>query len=70
MAARDRWEIALSCKACGTAGEAKVSENDYPFMNRLDFSVDAIDPAFVVKREGNGAFDTEFACANCGGPVK
>ena len=70
MAARDRWTVSLACVACETTGEARVSEDDYPFMKQLDFRVDSIDPGFVVKRAGDSSTLTEYACATCGGAAK
>ncbi|TWI73608.1 hypothetical protein IQ16_01746 [Bradyrhizobium huanghuaihaiense] len=51
MAARDRFELNITCPNCGANGEARVSEDDYPFMRSPRFSVDELPAEFeVVKR--------------------
>lgn len=66
MAARDRYTLDLKCPKCGRTGFANVSEDDYPFMRSLRFSVDAISPGFRVQKEGKSALDTVIVCAGCG----
>lgn len=67
---RERWHITLTCSSCGTEGKASVSENDYPFMRKLDFNVDSVDEGFKVKRLGDGWHNREITCVKCGGVAK
>ena len=48
MAARDRFEIGLTCPKCGNSGIAKVSEDDYPFMRSPHFTFDDLPEGFSV----------------------
>ncbi len=66
MAARDRYTVELSCGKCGTSGVAEVSEDDYPFMKKLHFSVDSVPKGFRVQKMGENLSTTEFICTTCG----
>ncbi len=69
MAARDRYSVKLECKNCGEKGSMDVSENDYPFMKRLDFSVDAIEGRFDVSGSMETLSSTYVDCGLCGAKV-
>jgi hypothetical protein len=66
MAARDRYEIGLTCPKCGRRGTAEVSEDDHPYMRKPHFSVDEISEEFAVKKAGPNLLSTEFVCVVCG----
>lgn len=70
MAARDRYTVALECNNCGQKGALSVSENDYPFMKRLDFSVDEIEGCFSVSGEMMNLGTTSVECGLCGTKVR
>lgn len=63
MAARDRYDVNVNCPKCGEKGMLQVSENDYPFMRRLDKTVDSMDGNFSAKI--NGDSDISLVCGNC-----
>lgn len=69
MAARDRYSSDLTCDDCGTVGRARFSENDYPFMSSIDFSVDGIEGPFVATKVGPNIMTTEICCRSCGKKV-
>ena len=66
MAARDRYSLSLRCPKCGKTGEAQVSEDDYPFMKKLHFTVDLVPEGFKVTKLGENAASTEISCVACG----
>jgi hypothetical protein len=66
MAARDRYTISLRCPKCGKAGEANASEDDYPFMRKLHFSIDGVSDGFALTKLGENALTTEISCIECG----
>ena len=43
MASRDRYSWNLACEKCGNKGVLHISEDDYPFMNKLHRAVDKVD---------------------------
>ncbi|MEQ1665569.1 MAG: hypothetical protein ABL927_09365 [Bdellovibrionales bacterium] len=51
MAARDRYTLEVGCSECETTGVIHISENDYPFMRRIDKQVDKIVGPFVASVE-------------------
>ncbi len=63
MAARDRYDINVTCQKCGEKGVLHVSENDYPFMRRLDKTIDSVDGNFTVKIIGES--DVSLTCGSC-----
>lgn len=63
MAARDRYDVNITCPKCGQKGVLHVSENDYPFMRRLDKTVDSVDGNFTAKITGESAVG--LTCDNC-----
>jgi len=36
---RERYNVPLTCLKCGQKGILRISENDYPFMRKLDREV-------------------------------
>ncbi|WP_313452004.1 hypothetical protein [Brevundimonas sp.] len=66
MAARDRFELALHCKACNISGTADVSEEDHPWMRHPGFGVDSIPDDFRVTKASNYRQTTEIICVRCG----
>ena len=65
MANREKYDFKLICKKCGAEGLAKCSENDYPFMRRLDFKIDKVVGPFLVEKEGPTLEETEVHCKIC-----
>ena len=67
MAARDRYEKTVSCHQCNEKGVIHISENDYPFMKRLDKSIDSVEGEFDAKISGDTHL--EVTCRKCGAPI-
>jgi hypothetical protein len=65
MAARDRFEVQVTCPKCGAQGEAKVSEDDYPFMRSPRFSVDELPAGFEVSKRAAHRKDTVLIHIPC-----
>ena len=65
MAARGSYRVNLTCPNCGRSGEAQVSEDDYPFMGSVRFTVDAVSEGFALKTQGENTSTTEFICTKC-----
>lgn len=65
MAARDRFEIVLTCPKCGNSGTAKVSEDDYPFMSSPDFTFDDMPDGFSVFKRAEIRANNIIKC-KCG----
>jgi len=63
VAAKDRYDIEVQCSKCGTQGLLNVSENDYPFMRKLDRQVRSADSDFDIKMLDDSDFD--LTCKNC-----
>lgn len=70
MAARDRGSMNLRCPGCGAEGSMSYSENDYPFMKRLDFTVDEISGPFRVGGKVESFSTTDVWCNSCDTKVK
>ena len=49
MAARDRYSLALKCPKCGATGTVDLSEDDHPWVKKLNREVDAITPGFKTE---------------------
>jgi len=64
MAAKDRYDVSVTCPKCGEKGVLHISENDYPFMRRLDKEVDSVDGNFSAKVINDS--DVSLICGNCG----
>lgn len=64
MAARDRYTVDVTCPKCGEKGLLHISENDYPFMRRLDKKIDSIEGNFSGKMSGES--DIHLTCGKCG----
>ena len=64
MAARDRYTRNIECTNCGAKGLLHISENDYPFMKRLDREVDKVIGEFVANMQGDR--DIRITCQLCG----
>jgi len=64
MAARDRYKIDVICPKCGEKGVLHVSENDYPFMRRLDKAIDSVEGNFSANMLSES--DIQLTCGNCG----
>ena len=63
MAARDRIEIEITCPQCAQKGQLDVSENDYPFMKKLNRTIDRIQGNFEAICVG---FSYRITCKACG----
>ena len=64
MAARDRYTKKTECKNCGTKGILHISEDDYPFMRKLNREIDEVEGDFSAKIRGDS--DIEITCNACG----
>lgn len=64
MAARDRYEKNVTCPQCNEKGVIHISENDYPFMKRLDKSIDFVEGEFDAKVSDDSRL--EVTCRKCG----
>lgn len=64
MASRDRYINNIVCPKCGETGMLHISENDYPFMRKLDKQVDSVEGNFTAKMSGES--DIKVTCGNCG----
>ena len=64
MAARDRYEVAVKCSACNNEGILHISENDYPFMKKLDTKIDSVEGNISARIEGD--CDIKVKCGACG----
>ena len=62
---RDRYSWDLVCPVCTRAGVADVSEDAYPNLPELHFTVDRVSDGFGVIRLGKSAVDTVIVCQNC-----
>ncbi len=64
MAARDRYAINVKCPHCKVLGSVYVSENDYPFMSRVDREVDRVEGNFSAEVEAG--LKLTVKCKKCG----
>ena len=64
MAARDRYDVGISCPKCTNTGELHLSENDYPFMKNLGREVDGVEGQFLAEMQGD--LDIKITCQLCG----
>jgi len=64
MATRDKYTRPIKCPKCDLNGILYVSENDYPFMNKLDRCIYKIDGNFSVSvNPENDVIDVK--CLQC-----
>jgi endogenous inhibitor of DNA gyrase (YacG/DUF329 family) len=61
--ARERYEVSIECPQCGQTGTLKVSENDYPFMRKLNRAVDCKEGEFDVNMINDS--DANITCKKC-----
>ena len=47
------YNIILECPECSQKGEFRISENDYPFMIKLDTYIDCINGRFEISMIDN-----------------
>jgi C4-type Zn-finger protein len=64
MAARDRYDYAVTCPSCGESGRVFVSEDDYPFMKSLNKEIEKIEGKFIAKQID--ANTIKITCSVCG----
>jgi len=64
MAARDRYTTPIECPKCKEKGVLHLSENDYPFMRKLNRKLDRIDGRFSATTQGDLAITV--SCKACG----
>ena len=62
--AKERYNAAIECPNCKQSGTLRVSENDYPFMRKLDRSVQCSEGDFEAKMVNES--DAEVTCKKCG----
>ncbi len=60
---RERYNIELKCPECGQAGTFRVSENDYPFMRKLDREMTCIEGEFEVSMVNDNT--AKIKCKKC-----
>ncbi|MFT6908732.1 MAG: ribosomal protein S27E [Oleiphilaceae bacterium] len=60
---RERYSISIECPECGQKGTCRVSENDYPFMKKLDRSISCTDDNFETSMFNDS--DAQIICKNC-----
>ena len=61
---RERYNVEIDCPECGQTGTLRVSENDYPFMRKLDRDVCVTQGDFEAKMLNEN--DAEIVCKACG----
>jgi hypothetical protein len=61
--ARERYNVSIICPNCGQSGTLKVSENDYPFMRRLDRDVMCTEGEFDATMVSE--HDAKIMCKKC-----
>ena len=66
--ARERYNVSIACPNCGQAGALKVSENDYPFMRKLDRNVTCVEGEFDAAMVNDN--DAKVICKKCGQEFK
>lgn len=64
MAARDKYTINFKCPKCSEKGVLHLSEDDYPFMKRLNREVDDVEGKFSASMDGE--LDIKVICNACG----
>jgi len=64
MSALDRYERKVTCQGCGEVATLGISENDYPFMKRLDRKVEYVSDGFTAKMKNEK--DIAVHCNRCG----
>ena len=62
--AREQYEKKVSCPQCHGKGVIFISENDYPFMKKLDKNIDSIEGEFDAKLTIDSRL--EVTCRKCG----
>ena len=60
---RERYNVEIKCPNCGQTGILRVSENDYPFMRKLDRDVSVTQGEFESKMINEN--DAEISCKVC-----
>jgi hypothetical protein len=65
MAARDRFVLDILCPSCGRGGEARVSEDDHPYMRDPGFRVDEYPEGFSEVSRSVYRHETKVRC-KCG----
>jgi hypothetical protein len=65
MAARDRFELTVTCPRCRKSGTARVSEDDYPFMRSPGFAIDELPDGFVETKYSEFRQETWVQCTTC-----
>ena len=68
MASRDHYTLKIECPNCHEKGMLHLSENDYPFMKKLDTTLKHVEGNFKAKvvKDDN----VRVTCNNCGEIVK
>jgi ssDNA-binding Zn-finger/Zn-ribbon topoisomerase 1 len=61
--ARERYNISTKCPKCGQEGVLRISENDYPFMRRLDRNISCVSGEFGTFMVND--FDAQITCYKC-----
>jgi ssDNA-binding Zn-finger/Zn-ribbon topoisomerase 1 len=61
--AKERYNVSIKCPNCGQSGILKVSENDYPFMRRLDRDVRCTEGEFDAAMVNDQ--DAKIMCKQC-----
>ena len=53
MASLDKYNVKLDCSNCNETGILKVSENDYPFMSKLDREICSVSENFEANLQSD-----------------
>ncbi len=64
MAARDRYDIGITCKKCGQTASIGISEDDHPYMKKLHRSVDWVEGDFDASMKSDVV--VSITCKKCG----
>ena len=62
---RERYNIDIMCPKCGAMATARISENDYPFMSKLDREIISVSDNFKILGRSKQEDLTYLKCA-CG----
>jgi hypothetical protein len=64
MAARDHYEIKVTCTGCDEIAVIEISEDDFPFMKRANQKVEHIKGDFTAEKRAD--FLIAVHCMKCG----
>jgi len=65
MAAREHYKVKIACQGCGAVAMLVISEEDHPYVKRLDRAIDSVEGDFTARLEGRHD-DVFVHCNKCG----